>query len=274
MTTAAKRGMLRPMCGHRAVGLSVTLGLLLGVAIVTPANGDPEAPLVRYHRGRLTVRIEGVPLDDVLDAVASETGLVFDGTALDRRNVWKRFDDVPLGEALRRLIGRQNFTLVYRTPDRPSRVELLGAPAPPALRKPGRAPGPPFPVLLAQHPPVPVSARLALALGAPQGVLPLPRVLQGLRLDDPATRTDAADAFLHALQTTPQLCDAFLALDDGSLVALARSWAGPRAADALSLLAARAGTWTIRTFATRGLAKLRATQAGASEETRGPQRIG
>src|SRR5262249_59869785 len=167
------------------------------------------------------------------------------------------FDDVPFAEALRRLIGRQNFTLVYGGDGQPSRVRLLDVPALPVARG-ARTPAPPsFRVVLAQQPLVPVSDHLAAALGAQHGPLPLARVLQALGLDGPGIRDEAVGVFLHALQTTPALRSSFLALDDRGVATLARAWGGPHAGDVLSLLANRARTVEIRNLATKGLARLR-----------------
>lgn len=126
---------------------------------------DVSAPDVHYRDGRLSARIQGLPLDDVLRAVSAETGLRFDGTPLDERDVFKRFDDVPLAEALRRLVGRQNFTLVYGAGGEPERVRLLGVPAPPVARGSKAARPAPFQVVLVGHRrwPSPTASPLPLA---------------------------------------------------------------------------------------------------------------
>ena len=252
-----------PVSIRRAPWLAA-LGILLLAADVFAAElvqaNDVSAPVVRYHDGRLSARIQGVPLDDVLHAVSAETGLRFDGTPLDERDVFKRFDDVPLAEALRRLIGRQNFTLVYGAGGQPERVKLLGAPALPVARGSQAPPGASFEVVLARQPPVTISDRLAVALGAVHGPLPLARVLRGLRLDDSAIRGEVVGTFLRALQTVPALLTSFRALDDGKVATLARSWGGTHAAEALSLLAARASDPGVRGLVTKALARLGSDQ--------------
>jgi len=245
--------------GRHTIALAA-VALLLFAGHVSAAESalveGTSTPLVRYHDGRLSARIQGVPLDEVLRALSTETGVRFEGTALDQRDVSKRFDDVPLAEALRRLIGRQNFTLVYGEDGRPSRVELLGVPGPAVA--PGSHPPPvaSFIVVLTRQPPVVISDRLAAALGVGHGPLALSKVLQGLRLDDPAIRRDAGATSLRALQTTPELLSSFVALDDRTVATLARSWGGAHAKDALSLLATRASHPGVRGLATKGLARL------------------
>jgi hypothetical protein len=252
--------------GASCVGaaLTVLIGGITLAADTTP--GDTPAPEVHYRDGRLSASIRGVPLDDVLRAVAAETGVRFEGTPLDERDVFKRFDDVPLAEAFRRLIGRQNFTLVYGADGRPSRVELMGVPAPVVARGPRTPPPPPFRVVLAQQPPVAVSERLAKALGALHGPLPLVRVLQALRLDDATVRDEAVDTFLRVLQSTPALLSSFTALDDRTTAKLARSWGGVHAADALSLMSTRTHNSSVRAIATKGLALVRLDQASAQRK--------
>ncbi len=249
-----------PVPIRRAPWLAAVAVFLLAADVFAaePAQADDvSAPVIRYHDGRLSARIHGLPLDDVLHAVSAETGLRFDGTPLDERDVFKRFDDVPLAEALRRLIGRQNFTLVYGASGQPERVKLLGIPALPVTRGSQMPPGASFEVVVARQPPVTISDRLAVALGAVHGPLPLARVLRGLRLDDAALRGEVVGTFLRTLQTVPALRTSFLALDDRKVVTLARSWGGAHATDALSLLAARASDPGVRGLATKGLARLR-----------------
>ena len=247
-----------PIRRARWFAAAVVLLLAADVCAAELAQADDvSAPVVRYHNGCLSARIQGVPLDDVLHAVSAETGVRFDGTPIDERDVYKRFDDVPLAEALRRLIGRQNFTLVYGASGQPERVKLLGVPALPVARGSQTPPGASFEVVLARQPPVTISDRLAVAVGAVHGPLPLARVLRGLRLDDAAIRGEVVGTFLRTLQTVPALHTSFLALDDGKLATLARSWGGAHAADALSLLAARASDPGVRGLATKGLARVR-----------------
>jgi hypothetical protein len=256
-----------PLSVRGASCVGAALVLIGGIALAadtTPAA--TPAPEVHYRNGRLSASIRGVPLDDVLRAVATETGVRFEGTPLDERDVFKRFDDLPLVEAFRRLIGRQNFTLVYGADGQPSRVELMGVPTPVVARGTRTPPRPPFRVVLAQQPPVAVSERLAKALGALHGPLPLVRVLQALRLDDATAREEAVDTFLRALQGTPALLTSFSALDDRTTAKLAWSWGGVHAADALSLMSTRARNPRVRTIVTKALAQVRLDQTTAQRK--------
>jgi hypothetical protein len=54
-----------------------------------------------------------VPITDVLNELERQTGASVRGSLLDPREVTAEFRDVPLSQALARLLGDQNFALVY-----------------------------------------------------------------------------------------------------------------------------------------------------------------
>ncbi len=207
------------LCASCVIGIAAA-------ASMEPAFGADAAHLdVRYRAGGLSVRIEGVPLDDVLAAVARETGMTIRGEPLDARMVSKRFDAVPLGLALRRLVGRQNFVLRYRADGSPGALDLLGAPL-----------GRPAPVrrrntdvlrLLLAHAPVSVPARTARALGGER--VPLHRLLAGLRLDDPLVRAEVAAVLTRSIEDSPSLLAAVDAMDGEQLARFLWSQSGAHA---------------------------------------------
>jgi hypothetical protein len=170
----------------------------------------------------LTVRIDHVPLDEVLAAVARETGITIDGEPLDRRDVTKRFVSVPLAQGLKRILGRQNFTLRYSARGDPIRLELLGSPLPrpTSPRKRGLT----AIQLLIAHPPVALPAHTAQVLG--RRVVPLQRVLSGLRHLDPIVRNECAQTLVRALEGSPDTLAAFRRLDVAQLTQLVASQAG------------------------------------------------
>jgi hypothetical protein len=194
----------------------------------------PPAPSVRYRDGLLSVQADGIPLAAVLQAIEAETGLRFRGEPLDERQVWKRFDEVPLAEGLRRVIGRQNFTLTYGEHGAPLRVDLRGVPTP----RPTRVTPPSLPMLWRTQAPVPVSARVAGVLGGARSVR-LAELVPALRSDDAAVRQDAVAALLLAVHRSPALRSALLALSEVQAAAFARAWAGPHAADILRTIGQR-----------------------------------
>src|SRR5205809_7447236 len=144
------------------------------------AAEDAPAPLIRYSNDALTVRLSGVPNSEILEDLARQSGAEIRGQVREPREVTADFKSVPLPEALARLLGEQNFALVYRKGGRLKAVRLLGddqlgAPASPTITAPPAAPGAPFPgslpELIDRHPPVPVTGQLADALGAQSATL-------------------------------------------------------------------------------------------------------
>jgi hypothetical protein len=206
--------------------------LLALPAFAVAAAADATAPDVRWDAGRLSVRLEGVPLDEVLAAVAQETGLEVTGEPLDRRQVNKRFEALPLPEALARLIGRQNFVLRYGAGGEPDRLDLLGVPQAP--RKPARVRGLHALTLVAKHGAVPVPPHAARALGGSS--LRLHRLLRGLGHGNPLVRSESAAAIVGAIEKDAQLLAAFRAIEPSQLAQLVRSQAGAHANEVATTL--------------------------------------
>src|SRR5262249_44398042 len=77
-----------------------------------PPGGPPKD--IRLKGDRLTVRVTGVPLDDVLSTIAEQTNAEIRGSVLAQRDVTTDFESVPVQEGLHRLLGDQNFLLTYR----------------------------------------------------------------------------------------------------------------------------------------------------------------
>jgi len=83
--------------------------------------GTDERLVITLQDGRLSVRILGVPLREVLQAIARRTSVpIFVDPAVEA-TVVAAFEGVPVDEALRRLLREQSFVFDYR------RAESLGA---------------------------------------------------------------------------------------------------------------------------------------------------
>src|SRR5438094_9891996 len=89
---------------HASALLAVAMTL---ACVPARATGTPDPPVLRYRDQRLTVRLHHVPLDEVVQLFARETGAEIHGEPVDLREVTKRFDSVPVPEALGRLLGAQ-----------------------------------------------------------------------------------------------------------------------------------------------------------------------
>src|SRR6266478_6591959 len=139
--------------------------VLLPAAALRPssawAGAEGSPAIVTYRGDQLSVRLEKVPLEDVLAELGRVSGAEIQGAPREPRDITAQFDDVPLPEALLRLLGDQNFMLTYGDGDRLRTIKLLGGPQ--ELTMPQR-----LAVaisILERHPPVAVTGPLAQALG-------------------------------------------------------------------------------------------------------------
>jgi hypothetical protein len=77
------------------------------------ATPSRERPTIEVNGGLVTAEIHDAPLLNVLEAIASESDIrIVVGPMTDER-VTIRFQDVPLDEALRRMLRGKSFTFVY-----------------------------------------------------------------------------------------------------------------------------------------------------------------
>jgi len=67
----------------------------------------------------------------VLAELGRVSGAEIRGAPREPRDLTAKFDDVPLPEALHRLLGDQNFMLKYGEADRLRMIELFGGPQEP-----------------------------------------------------------------------------------------------------------------------------------------------
>jgi hypothetical protein len=99
-----------------------------------------SAPVVaRFADGRLSVSATDARLEDVVREVARVAGAEVKGTVATPRQVTIAFEDVPLEEALRRVLGEQPYSLRYER-DRLVELALVDVGSP-ARRIPAGAPG-------------------------------------------------------------------------------------------------------------------------------------
>ncbi|TMB19429.1 MAG: hypothetical protein E6J59_12000 [Deltaproteobacteria bacterium] len=98
-------------CG-RATAAGIALAAMLGWRNARAAD-DAPVPLIAYSNDALTVRLSGVQNSDILAELARQSGAEIRGQVREPREVTADFESVPLPEALARLLGEQNFALVY-----------------------------------------------------------------------------------------------------------------------------------------------------------------
>jgi YD repeat-containing protein len=114
----------------RAVGaLLMALAVGVGVALAAP---EPAAPapegthVVRYRDDKLSVDLHDVSVATTMADVARESGAELIGTPREDRRLTLVFQDIPMKEALERLVGAQNFTLKYDDAGKLKAIELRG----------------------------------------------------------------------------------------------------------------------------------------------------
>ncbi len=140
---------------------------------------DGPADQIRYGGDRLTISVAAMPLEAFLRALGRECDAQIRIDGLEERTVSDSFNDLPLEEALRRVLGGRNFTLVYRQASagagaaarpRLKEIHVYGTsgpvvtasptrPAPAAQRPTAAGPGvaePAAPRAMAKKPPAPL----------------------------------------------------------------------------------------------------------------------
>jgi hypothetical protein len=241
------------------------------------AAAEGSSPIVTYRRDQLSVRLASVPLADVLAELGRVSGAEIRGAPREPRDVTAKFDDVPLPEALHRLLGDQNFMLRYGERDRLRTIELFGGPQEPreastspaagSAGAPSPAAGSKMPQnfaivlsVLEQHPPVAVTGGLAAALGGNTATF---RQLfdAATNQQDAGLRTEAFRASLNAFEAEPDLRSRVLTLlsgmDDVALGQALRGVAGTQAETIANQVATEAKTGELRSKALSVLQRLR-----------------
>ena len=246
---------------------------VLAAALAAPgARSDEGAPerVIHYEGDTLTVRLAGAPVTDVLDELGRQAGAEIRGQVRDPHEVSAEFEGVPLAEALHRLLGDQNFALVYGNEGRLKSVRLLGgpqtaaaaAPIPAAAAPPAGQPSAPGIVdAFAKHAPIAVAGHLGEALGGQQASL-LQLFDLSVHHADPTVRAEAARIVIGTIDTDPSLRASVLAqlnaMDDAALGAFFRSMAGDNAQEVAMQIMTTARTSELRSKASAVLQQLRA----------------
>jgi hypothetical protein len=188
---------------------------VLALAMVAAPGGassadEPSTRVIRLENDLLTVRLREVPITDVLQDLATQSGAQVRGQVREAREVTATFDDVPLSDGLARLLGDQAFALVYGSGGRLKAVRLLGEDGVAVKASPKPVPGerPPFPGrlpgLLDRHAAVQVSGAVSEALHS--NFARLPQLLDlSLHHADPTVRAEALSTGLAAVAADREL---------------------------------------------------------------------
>lgn len=227
--------------------------LLAGAWLATgagPAAAEPaaaavagsEALVVRYREDRVSLQAREAALDAVLRAIARESGAELVGAPREARTLTVAFTDVPVKEALERLVGAQNFALKYGDDGRLKAIELGGGRAVAPARPPAGAetenatPAKWYAFYKAfdRGGPIRLTGELREAIGKDEvGWDHLGNA--AIAHEDPAIRRAALHAVMQALERDPERRDLVLAslqaMTDEELAAFARRNAHYRAED-------------------------------------------
>lgn len=112
-----------------ARALLIVIAMGGGVASAAPDTAVPAADrahVVRYRDDKLTVDLHDTSIATAMAEVARESGAELVGTPREERRLTIAFEEVPLNEALERLVGAQNFTLKYDDAGKLKAIELRG----------------------------------------------------------------------------------------------------------------------------------------------------
>jgi hypothetical protein len=230
---------------------SLFVPMAMLVAFSVPTGAKPLEKL-EYKNDRVTMRAEDTPLADIIDALKRQSGAELHGTAPER-NVTLNLDDVPLREALERLLGEQSFALTYGDQNKLKKLELRGGPVAakgigekPAGSGSESASAPSESMNLGIHDGktpahwvavhdglranVPVSGRLREAAGGERASWDFVLSTASQR-KDPELRNDAIRAGVHAVENDPEMREgvigSLLRMNDeqlaGYIKAMARS---------------------------------------------------
>ena len=219
-------------------------------------------PSLRYADGRLSVRLEHVPLDQVMATLEREVGVVVQGELLDPREVTKQFDDVPLPRALARILGRQNFTLRYDADGNPARIDLLGLPSPAPQKQEKARPPRTLATVIAKEPPLELPPRLREAFRRPSARLA--HVLTAaLRNNDPVIRAEARRLVLNAFEQRATIRAALQRSGPGEIATFLRPWPAGHVDELLGEIKVRTRDPGLRAIARQTEQTLQRTRASA-----------
>jgi len=235
---------------------AVLLGLASLVALAADAD---EGRLVVVHGDALTVRLVNVPVTEVLEDIARQSGADIRGTVRKPREISAEFADVPLADALQRLLGDQAFALVYSSTGDLRAVKLVdGSDASPPP-SPAAAASTEFMRIVSAHDRVKVHGVLADAIGAPTGSI-LQLFDLATRHDDPSVRTEAVKAMVGLLEADQSVRNALMNqlhfMDDVQVTTLLRNSAGPHAEELLRTVMVQATAIELRARASSVLERL------------------
>jgi hypothetical protein len=241
-----------------------TTGEAAAAAAKPAADATPKPRVIRYGDDKLTLHLEKVPVREVLDEIARQSGAEIRGDIPADAVVSARFENLSTSDALERVYGRKNFTLGYNDKGQLLRITLLGPPLTPeqAAAVVARSEGKPWPFdddvrrsaekvwgFFGAATEYPVNGRLAEALGKDRATF-RDLAFAAARDKDPRVRSAGLKASLAAINSDREVRDAFVVaindLPDDALAHLARQFAQEQAEEFVKQVARRSGERDLR----------------------------
>lgn len=218
------------------------LPLLAALCAVLPAAAAEPAREIRYRDDRVTLRLDRVPVTEVVAELAKQSGATVRGEVREARDVTLELTDTPVKEALQRLLGAQSFTLVYGEKGDLKEIELKGGPeddprrraAAAGAKEGDRASWDAMYRLFDRREQLHLDGSLKQAVGKDEAGWDYV-ANTAIGSDDPRVRREAVRAALRALEGDPELRAAVLAqaksMSDADFAAFARATCYHRAED-------------------------------------------
>lgn len=251
------------------VGL-LALAAVLAPGVVCAAEEPRPERVIRYEQDALTLRVAKVPLPDILSELSQQSGAEIRGQLREGREVSAEFEAVPLPEALHRLLGTQNFALIYGPGGKLRTLKLLGGPIAGGVSVASTSatsstlPGQVSPAavlgMMDRHLPVPITGRLQQFLGS--DTASMRQLLEiGLHNEDTVVRAEAIRTGLQVIEAEADLragvLSALNSMSEDDLTTFVRGIAGDRAEEFAMHLTTQTRVSEIRVKASSVLNRIR-----------------
>jgi hypothetical protein len=208
--------------------------VLASVVLLAALVQAADPPKVAYKDDKVTAKLQDAPPADVVDAIAKESGAQIRGEVRSTRPLSMDFQNEPVKQALERVLGDQNFDLIYGTNGKLQRIELRGT-RQAAVAKAGVAKTPEeieaqkreiYHLFFHDQAAIPVAGRVRAMSG--KDTMGWDYLVNTAYFDpDPRVRREAVRAALKAFEGDPDLRDGVLAtsrnISDADFAAWARA---------------------------------------------------
>jgi hypothetical protein len=206
--------------------------VLASALLLAAAVQAADPPQVTFKDDTVTAKLQDAAPAEVVDAIAKQSGAEIRGEVRNTHALSMQLDREPVKQALERILGDQNFDLVYGTDGRLQRIELRGT-RQAALAKPGTAKTPEeleqqkvaiYHLFFQDREPIPVDKRVRAVAG--KDTIGWDYLVNTAYGDpDPRVRREAVRSAMKAFERDPDLRDGVLDVTRGMSDADLAAWA-------------------------------------------------